>query len=378
MKKLFLALTIVLLVAPLAVSAAFIRGEQSYTLGKNETLDKNLYTAGSNVSLLGQAKQDAALAGGTLIISGSVGKDLTAAGGTILIDGDIGDDARMAGGTITINNKIGGELLAAGGQVTISSGAEIKGEARIASGDLSMAGNILGDLFAVGDTIRLDGKITGNVKVKASKKLTIGKNAEISGNLDYSAPEKLTMEDGGKILGQTTYKEFKPVKVDKKGWLGFLTIWWMAKMLMLMLAAVVVSLLIKKQLQNAVRQTLPNFSRELLRGFILLIVLPVAIIISFITIIGLALGGMALLLYILMACFSAVYAAIVLGALVSKYIFKTANYEPDWKTAIIGVLILTIIGFIPFVGWLFYFVFFLVAFGSLFNFFYQHFRAGEK
>jgi len=372
MKKIFLIPILAILIMPFAAWAA-IRQDQNFSLGRNDVINKNLYAGGGNVNILGEVKQDVIVGGGTIIMSGNVGQDLAAAGGNLMIDGNIGDDARIAGGNLSIGGKIGGELLAAGGQISLSSGLEVKGNATLAGGNLLVDGILGGDLTAYGGSVRIDGKIAGNVKVKANQKLTIGSQAQISGNLDYSAPEKLTIEDGAKINGKVTFNEIQTQQA-KKGLFGIWWISWLIGLAIFLTAALVAHFLFRKKLEEAVSYTLAHFGKETLRGFIILVVLPIAAIVSFATVIGALLGGAGLLLYILMGLFAAVFAPLVLGTLIFRLVLKKPDFAGDWRSVVTGVVLLRIVQVIPYVGWIFWFIFFLAAFGALFNYLYRNFR----
>ncbi len=372
MKKIFLIAILAILIMPLGAFAA-IRQNQNFFLGRNDVVNKNLYAGGGNINILGEAKKDVIVGGGTINMSGSVGQDLAAAGGNLMIDGNIGDDARIAGGNLSVGGKIGGELLAAGGQISLNSGLEVKGNTTLAGGNLQIDGALGGDLTAYGGTVLIDGKIAGNVKVRTDGKLIIGSQAEILGNLDYSAPEKLTLEDGAKINGTVTFNELKTQQAQKGLW----GIWWLAWLIVLAIfltAALVAYFLFRKKLEEAVSYTLANFGKETLRGFIILVVLPIAVIVSFATVIGALLGGAGILLYILMGVFTSIFAPMVLGTLIFRLILRKPDFGVDWRSVVVGVVVLRIIHVIPYVGWIFWFIFFLAAFGTLFNYLYRNFR----
>jgi len=377
MKKIFVVSAVVLILIPLAASAALLEKGPSYTLAKDKTVASNVYAAGNNITILGSANEDLMAVGGTVIMAGKIVKDTSLAGGTIDISGEVGEDVRMAGGTIILNGKVGGELVALGGQITVAPGADIKKDSYIIGGNIVVDGHLGQYLVIKGGTVEINGAIDGSVKVTASEKLVIGNKAVIGGTLDYSAPQKAEIKDGAKINGAVTYKQYVAPKTGVKA-KGAFSFWMLAKGLMMLLAAVVVSLLLRRQTQTAVRFAISNFGKELLRGFIVLVVLPIAIIISFITVFGSMLGGAALLLYITMAIFGTIISPIILGALLSKYIFKQESFQGDWKSAIIGSIVLAALCFIPYAGGIICFVFFLVAFGTLFNFLYKHFREEEK
>jgi len=379
-KKIFSICAISFLAIPLVVSAAVFEGGQNYNLAKTQTLSENAYLAGSNVTLLGNAKEEVFAAGGNIMILGSVAKDVVAAGGTINISGDTGQNLRLAGGTITVAGNVGAELLAVGGQIYVLPGAQIQGDTNIFGGSLEAGGIFKKNVRLEGGTVTLSGQISGNVAVRASKEVIVTKEAVISGNFDYSAPNVATIDSEAKISGKTNFAKYVPKSIGperNKGFLGFFAAWWLLKMLVTLVGALILCWLFKKQMQKLVRHNLVNFAPELLRGFVILVVLPIAVIISFVTIIGSMLGAAAMTLYILMVMIACVLAAISLGTWIAKLIFK-GDYQADWRAVVIGTVLMTLIGFIPVVGMLFYFVFFLAAFGTLFNFLYLHFKEGEQ
>ena len=118
------------------------------------------------------------------------------------------------------------------------------------------------------------------------------------------------------------------------------------------------------QVKSIVREASSNFWKEAGRGFVILFIAPVAIIISFITIIGMTLGLIALFVYLALIFIAAVIAVLLFARLALKYVFKKENYELNWWVVILAVSALGLITFIPIVGWLFTLVIVLAALGS--------------
>lgn len=377
MKKTFLVLVFSFLVLPFISFAADFQGVPTYSLSKGAVIEENIYVASNSINILGTVNGDVSVAGGTVMVLGDMLNDLNVAGGTLILEGDIGDDARLIGGTLAIGGKIGGELLAAGGQITLTPSLEINGDIELAGGDILIDGDVGGNLVVYGETVRIDGEINGDVSVKVSQKLTIGNKAEIFGNLNYSAPEELTIEDGAKITGEIVFKEIvisKNKAISKKGFIGLFGIGWLLGLLTSLVGALVAYFVLGKKIKEAVNYTLDNFGKETLRGFVILVVLPIAIIISLITVVGILLGFAGIMLYILMAIFASIFAPIILGTIIFRKLLKKPDFGVDWKSITIGVLAMKIIGIIPFIGWIFCFVFFLTSFGMLFNYLYKHFK----
>jgi cytoskeletal protein CcmA (bactofilin family) len=271
---------------------------------------------------------------------------------------------------------VGGELLAAGGQVYLDQNARIGSDATIAGGNINIAGTINGDVLIYGDMVQIDGRIGGNVKVKATQKLVIGPGAVIAGTLNYRAPQEAVIQQGAQIGGEVNFEKYQPKygQKGKGGFWGALFAWSLVKLIMMIVAALMIFFLLRKRMDEATKYVLANFGKETLRGFIILVVFPIAIILSFVTIIGAFLGILGLLLYLLTMLFASIFSIFLVGALFYRLVLKKANFGADWKSVIIGALIMWIFGLIPVVGWIFNFIFFLAAFGGAFYLLYGSFR----
>ncbi len=358
MKKVlvFGALLAVLVAAPSLAYGATFRGSQSYYLNSGETVSGNLYAAGSDISIVGAVIGDLFAAGGNIFLSGPVGADLAAAGGTLnIIGGNVAGDVRVAGGTVTIVNATGGEMLVAGGQVSIMSGATIAKDVKIAGGNVNFSGSTDGGLVIRGDQVYINGEVEHDLSVKA-RDVKIGPKAVIKGNFDYSAPNEAVIETGAKISGVTSFhkvdvssgKEAKAVTA----FFGFITLVMIAKAGMLIIASLVALYLGRGHVKSILKTASSNFFREMGRGFVVLFIVPIAIIISFVTVVGIPLGAIALLFYLAFVGIAAVTGGLLFAQLAIRYVFKKENYELNWWVVILSVLALGIIGMIPVIGWI--------------------------
>ena len=367
-----------LLVAPFFVQGATIKAGESYYLNPGLAIEDNLYAAGSNVNIAGTVEGDLFAMGGNVFVSGTVEGDLALAGGTVNVNGEVLDDIRLAGGNVTISGSVGGELIAAGGQVSVMPSVLVAKDARIYAGAVNYSGTVNGDLTAKGDEIYLNGTVKGNVSAHA-KKVKLGPDAVVEGTFDYYSNSEVVMEEGATVLGATNFHkvQYEGKKAASSGWaiFGFLTAGWIIKLLMLVTAALVAFYAFRSQVKAIVHEATTGFWKEAGRGFILLVVAPVAIIVSFITVIGVPLGFIALLLYaafLLIA--SVVFTPLLFGRLAAQYVFKKERYELSWWAIVLAVLVLSILKFIPIVGWLFCFIIFLASFGSFANYVYRKWR----
>ncbi|RJQ29030.1 hypothetical protein C4565_02775 [Candidatus Parcubacteria bacterium] len=355
---------LLLFILPVVIYAAEFRAGQQSSLTPQEKIAENLYMVGGTVTSAGAAEKDVLIAGGTVLVSGPIAEDLSVVGGNITILSQVSGDVRVGGGNITISGDIGGDVLIGGGQIILAS-KSIGGDVAMAGGTVRIDSQVKGNVKIAGGEIYINAPIDGNVNIKAEK-LTLGSGADIKGNLVYEAMKPASMESGAKVQGKTTFTEIKN-KAKKSGVVGFLTFALFAKFLMLLVTALLVGLIFRKYSKELVEQAVSNPLKELGRGIITIIVLPVLSIILLVTIIGIPLGILGLLSFIMLFIYGGIVTPIFLGSLVYKWISKKSEYTINWKTILLGVIIYLLLGLIPFLGWIAICVSVLITLGATLN-----------
>jgi cytoskeletal protein CcmA (bactofilin family) len=315
-KVIYAAAVSMFLIVPFSIFAAQFKADKQVTISKDEVIHGNLYLAGSAVSVAGMIQGDLLAAGGNVTILGPVTQDVMVAGGTIIFDANVGGDVRIAGGNITIEGDITGDLVVAGGQIAILSGTTIRG-----------------DLVAAG------GQVTNNGTVRGQTSIYLPKEKEQK-------------------------KEF-PAKL-----FAFFKLGWVLKMLMIIATGLVLFYLLRQGTQEVVRKARDNFGKELLRGFILLVTVPVAILIMLLTVVGVPIGVLGIWIYATLLTLSSVFGGMVLGSVIYRLVLRKTS-PLTIGAVLIGIILFQLFKVIPFVGWFITFVFFLPALGSLAHVLYQ-------
>ena len=362
----FFVCAVAFVVLPLSAFAGTFEANQNYQLNPGVSVNDNLYVAGSDMNVAGEVKGDFFGAGGTIIISGPIGGDLMSVGGTLSLAGTVSGDVRVAGGTVILSNTIGGELLAGGGTVNITSGSVVAGDTTIGGGVVNYDGTAEKNLTISGNKVHINGIVHGNVSVHAEE-ITLGPKTLIDGNFEYYAPKEMTPEKDAVIKGTVNFhKTEAPEKSDSvKLVFGFIGIAWLIKSLMILTAALIALYFFTSHTTSIIAESSSHFWKEAGRGFIVLIVVPVAIIISFVTIIGVPIGILALLFYVLLIIISSIIAPLLFARLLMNYVFKKENTELNWWIAILAVIVFGLVSFIPVVGWIICFFIFLASFGTV-------------
>ncbi len=368
----FLAIAAMILVA-LPTGAAEFRAGEEFSLGKNKTISDNLYTAGSNVILSGKVEGDVLAAGGTILFTGEARDDLMAAGGTVSLLGLVGGDLRAAGGTVMVGGTMTGEAVIAGGQVNVSEEATFAKSVILAGGMVTFSGATANGLQIYGDEAVINGKVTGDVYAQV-RKLTLGPSAEIQGSLSYEAMEEAAFDPAAIVKGKVDFKRIEGWQTEREDafWAIFWGMW-LSKLLSILVVGLLLYFVLRRQTGEFVKKNLKEFGWDLLRGLAIAICLPIVAVISFFTIIGAVLGVGSLLLYFFLMVLCSALAGMALGSLVWKLLAREKEYPFNWKTVLLGIVLMSLLRLIPFVGWAFLCIFFLAAFGGLWTMLYRQF-----
>lgn len=367
MKKIFLTAFAVALVLPVLAIASEIGRGPSYNLPAGQTVQGNLYAGGATVTVLGTVSKDVMVAGGTVVLNGASNANVMVAGGNINVSGNVAQDLRAVGGSVLINSQqIGGELLAAGGDLNIIDSVHVTGDTYLAGGRVEVNGTIDGVVRIAGGEVTLNGIIGKDVVVRA-KTLTLGPKAVINGNLNYQAASPAKIDPAAKVTGQTVYKQLETKMAEGgKPWFVF-GLLWILKLVAFALAALVIFFVFNKNSKKLTMLSVEHFWRELLRGLIILVVAPVAIILLFISVVGWAIALVGLFAYLTLIFVSGILSIFTATGLLQKYVFKQPSNQITWPKLFLGALALSVISLIPIVGWIIGLGIFLSALGTLAN-----------
>lgn len=360
MKKL-IGVVCVLLIIPIISHGLELRASDQPNVGAQEKIVGDLYIVGGNVTSSGVVSGDLVTAGGSVLLNGEVKSDILAAGGTVTVLGKALDDVRVFGGNVIVTSDVTGDVIVAGGNVQVA--GKVGGDVMAAGGAVSIDAPVAGNVRVAGGEVRINAPITGNVEVQADK-VSLGSTAKIGGVFMYHAATQAQIADGAEIKGETTYTPRVDVREGlKQGFIAFLSLWFVLKFLMLLTGAMVLGLFFKKYFDELTKRSLQEPMPEFVTGLVTVIVLPIMSAILVATVIGMPLGIIGFTSFIGMMIFGGLIAPILLGNMLSVWLFKKTG-ETSWKTILLGVVVFYVAGFIPFVGWLARTFFVLLALGA--------------
>lgn len=366
----FISIISLSLLIPITKSADIktsVAGSTKSEVTKEET-PRNLFIANNKVKVLAKLiKKDLFAFGQTIEIDSNVEHDVFAAGNSVDIKGTIGGNVFAAGQTISLQGKIDGDLFLVGQAVTIEKETELTGNIYVVGGEVIILGKVMGDVNASGGTIEIDGTITGKASITAGTLLTIGKNANIE-KLSYQSSVEANIEKGSVIVNQ----EYTPLKnkTEEKGMGGFRTrrksiFFPIVSFLGSLALAFLLAFLFRKLTKPVIEESFTNFWSSLGIGFAVFVAAPIGMILIAITMIGCKIAFLFGCMYILFLVFSSSFAGLILGSWIVKLLKKEQEIPISWVSVLIGVCVITLLSWIPFIGWLPKFVLLMVGLGSL-------------
>ncbi|MFO0702928.1 MAG: polymer-forming cytoskeletal protein [Candidatus Andersenbacteria bacterium] len=355
-----------LVLAPLAHAARFETGE---TVSVAAT-SGNAYVAGGQVVVNGVTDRDLVAAGGSVLVSAPVGGDVLVGGGNVTITGAVAGDVRAAAGNLTIGSNVAGDVLALAGTVTIAQGATVSGDVVVASGvlvldgnvrgnvvvnagNVAVAGTISGDTTIHAETLQLGGELKRNATLVASSDLRVTPGLKLAGNVRYLT-HRGHVDFGPGLAGHATFDESLAAggaTPDVRGLLMFIVGFLLLGLIWNALLILVFVLWLRRPFQRAAEHLAVNFWKDFGIGLLILIATPVAAVVLMVTVIGLPLGGLLMVAYVVALLLSKALPAIVAARWLER------RSKQHWSTAKIfwvsvGIMVaLQLVGLIPFIGW---------------------------
>ena len=343
----FLFFPVVSLAAPV-----FSEGERS-VLPSEEVVDGDYFAAGESVVISGEVNGDVYSAGGTITIDGVVNGDLLIGGGTVNLDGEVTGDVRAGAGNIIFGGSVGGNVTVGAGTVRVLEAAEI-------------GGNLVGGA----GTLDVNGPVNGDVTVGVG---AFSLSSTVGGDLTYASEIEYNLLEGGKVLGEVEFTQSPATESYKSSgekMAGFGSAFNLVNLIGTLIVGLILIKLAPKYSAGVVTSAIKKPWKSLFTGFSVLILVPISMIILFMTVIGMPLAGIILLAFGLFYKFAKVFAFLLLGDRIVKYFSKSVS--KNW-TLVIGGIAYSLLLILPVVGWTITSFIWLISFGALITYHKKYF-----
>lgn len=362
--RILLISLIVFLISPVLAFAQENPRPTPVVLPKTQTVNQNYFGTGSTVDMEGTVNGDAYVAGGTVLINGTVNGDVLAAGGQVTIRGSV-HNVRVVGGQVIIDGKVNGNVTIVGGSLTLTGGSSVTGSVVGAGGQMYLSGPVEKSVTFGGGQINIENSVGGNTTV-AVNHLILTSNAKIAGALWYQSPAGAQIDNGAVISGKITHAYPPQQKSNATPGAFFAGIGIFVLFSKFILELIVGALLIalvpfytKRVLDKIQKSPWESFGI----GFLAWVLTPIVFVILLVTVIGIPFAFLTVFAVVIFSYIGKLLAALFLG----NWALERTNQKRInvYGAFIVGILIVEIIGFVPFFGWLFGGIVSAVGFGAV-------------
>lgn len=325
-----------------------------------------LFVSGNNLTVNANVEGDVFAAGSSVTINGNVNGDVIAAANSVAINGMVSGDIRSAGNTIDISSTVGGSVTGAGNTVTLREPSQVARDVMAFGNTTDLRGAIQGQVMGSSNQFSLQGPVGGDVKIWDVQKLIVGPTAAVNGSIDYRSATPAQVDPAAQVgvISQLA----PPVRPDTKvppavahgmAWTGTI---------LMVIAGLLIwglfYLVFPHLFPRGGRGDYGSFLAKLGWGFLALLVVPLAIIILLITVVGIPLALILLFLYILF-----LYLAKIL---VADYLVRVLAEKYNWQgkgpviaAFVVLFILLSLTSRIPIGGFVIGLLIAAVAFGVL-------------
>jgi hypothetical protein len=366
--SLFIAiLTLPLFFATNSVLAATFKNINELKSVESEVYNDNTYflTGKSEISSL--FEKDLFIVSGESNFNGVVNGDLFIIGGTVNISGKVLGDVRVIGGEVSVNGELENDLVVIGGKVDVQQGANIKGQSLFVGGETNLNAVTNNPLKIISAKTFINSETRSDVEV-TTQDLIFGGGAKVNNGITYYAPKKALEQPGSIISGPTNFNPISPVQdinFVKKAIINFVSFWLILKFVTTLLIAFILAYVFRIFTKKVTDISLNSFGKSLLLGLLTIFVVPLIIALLLISLVASPIGFLALIFFIALIMIVPAISGIMAGALIRKLVTKNDQYVVDFSTVAIGVVTLTFISFVPYLGDITKTILNLVAIGAV-------------
>jgi hypothetical protein len=291
--------------------------------------------------------------------------------------------------TLKAEETINGDLVVFGGNVTTETSSTIDGSLVVFGGNAEINGDVDGDMVVFGGNVEVNGTVDGDMGAIGGN-VKLGENAVIEGDLGLvggrvDRAEGAVIEGDVQNVNQFDY-DFNPGRDDEHGfngpvtppfisspissffsWVGRIVsdiFWTISLLIVLSLITWLVAAFMPEQMMN-VRHTIET---SLPLSFGVGLVSSIVTAVSFVLVLTICLAFVPIIAAIVLGI-ATLFGWIVMGHLIGeRLLVASGRPQPELiVSSIFGVCVLTVIsnmpviGQIPFIGWLFGFLGFVLG-----------------
>lgn len=328
-----------------------VRTGDDVTIGAGEVVDDDLIVFAQEINIQGTVRGDIIAFGQNVNIGGIVNGTVFTGASDIKISTKRVNSVWAAGGTVDICGMVDHNVMTAGGNLDLCEGARIGKELHAYGGRLDLRGAVAGMTKGGIGTFTMSGS-SGGVQLEA-KTVTLHPSARVFGDFVVESEKEPEIAEGAVITGETRFE--MPEKVEEAEEVGSALIKAIAFFVALVrivifITKVIVGIVLIALLYGFMRRIMDTLIKKpwpsLGWGFLGLIVIPVAVVILFVIMIGFPFAILGLYIYSIITYLASIVVGLVIGEKIIR-LFKKKGAISPYLSFLVGIVILFVVSLIP-------------------------------
>ena len=362
------ALALVLLAPQPAAATRIERGQQAFTLRADETVKGDLIVMTVNARIEGTVEGDLIVFSEGVVITGRVTGDVLGFTRRLRLDGTVEGNIRVGGNQVDIEGTVGRSVTSFSDSFQLAEKATIGGSLIFFADGSDLDGKITRDVLAFASKARINGNIGGDIRLRSGN-TRFGSRSEVGGKITVHSrrePEVLNESLRSKLTFVFSAKDGPDYSKPDFYW------YQMLKFGAAFFFGLAMMLLMPRFYDNVLRQS-RRYGPALGLGLISFAATPVIVFLACITLVGLALGMAAIMLWMVLIYASQVAVGAWLGA---RILGDSMEVPARIGRLALGLLILRVAGSLPEIGWVIWCAVVLWGMGAILLAMLRSIRAG--
>ena len=328
-----------------------IRTGDDVTIGEGEVVDDDLIVFAQAVNIHGAVRGDIIAFAQNVNIGGTVDGTVFAGASDIEITTKRVNSVWAAGGTVDICGTVGNNVIIAGGNLDVCEAARIGKELHAYGGRLALRGAVAGMTKGGIGNFTMSGS-SGGVQLDAGT-VTLHSSARVFGDLVVESEKEPEIAEGAVITGETRFEmpeEVEEITEAKSALVTAIAFFVVFVRIVVFIAKVIVGIILIAISYGFVRRMMDTLIKKPWKslgwGFLGLIVIPVAVVILFVVMVGFPLAIFGLYVYSIITYLASVIVGLVIGEKVIR-LFKKKGAISPYLSFVVGIAILFVLSLIP-------------------------------
>jgi cytoskeletal protein CcmA (bactofilin family) len=356
---------LLLLITCATVSAyQYRKGNDVYITGD---FQEDLFLTGSTINFDGSIVGDILAAARIVTINGNVDGNVLAGAQKVTVNGEICRSLRCGAQTVNVTSRVDGDVVVFAADVTLADGAAIGRDIAVYAGEAFLDGTVAGKAYVSAGTVTIAGRIDGDVTILADK-ISVTPDAVIGGELNYTSKTKANIASDAQITGDVKWKK-KSRGSESSEYSGMIPrpvgfIWSLIFFIGSLILGIAMILIRRDQVLAVAEEIRKNAALDGLIGIGIIVAVPLILILTCITVVGLPIAVAGFAIYALVFLTAKIFVGITIGLLLLGLLKKNGRVSLGWAL-LVGMILLAIGYKIPILGWIAYFLAWAVGAGAL-------------